>query len=210
MTFQLPEQQETLTPDDLAHLTSASVDEVSRMLRQCADADVVFVPNDPLAYDPGAATSDEATVGWTLGHIIVHMTASAEEAAMLAAEQARGVPFHGRSRSETPWTTITTVAQCRARLNESRRMRLASLQTWPDIPQLATPDTPEGDAPQMGTEMGTVARFMGGLRHDADHMDHLREVIHQARDYRFQQTLLGRLRRRLSKRDEQAMSRATT
>jgi DinB superfamily len=204
MTFQLPEQQETLATEDLAHLTTASVDEVRKLLRRCADADVVFVPNDPLAYDPGAATSEEASVGWTLGHIIVHMTASAEEAAMLAAEQARGVPFHGRSRSETPWTTITTVAQCRARLNESRRMRLASLGTWPDVPQLATPDPPDVDVPAMGS----VARFVSGLKHDAEHMNHLREVIHQARDYRFQQTLLGRLRRRLTKRapsDDQAM-----
>ena len=53
------------------------------------------------------------------------------------ADLARGVAFHGRSRSEVPWETVTTIAQCRARLEESRRMRLASLDMWPDQPYLA-------------------------------------------------------------------------
>lgn len=197
MPFHLPEHQENLTKDDLATLTTALLDEASKLLRRCADADVVFVPNDPLANDPGAA-ADEAAIAWTLGHIIVHMTASSEEAAMLAAELARGVPYHGRSRSEVPWMTITTVSQCRARLNESRRMRLASLGTWPDVWRPA--ETAPADLPtEGGAAMEPAARFISGLRHEAGHLDQLRDVIHQAREYRFQQTFLGRLRRRMSK-----------
>ena len=68
--------------------------------------------------------------------MIVHTTASSEEAAFIAAELARGVEFHGRSRSEVPWETVTTIEQCRHRLEESRRMRLATLQIWPDEPDL--------------------------------------------------------------------------
>ena len=35
---------------------------------------------------------------------------------------------------ELPWQTVTTMAQCLHRLQESRRMRLASLEMWPDNP----------------------------------------------------------------------------
>jgi hypothetical protein len=193
MAFQLPEHEDSLSTDELRRLTDALIDDVKKMLNRCVDADVTFVPSDPLAKDLAAANAEEEGIAWTLGHIVVHMTASSEESAMLAAELARGVTYHGRSRSEVPWTTITTVAQCRARLEESRRMRLASLNMWPDSPHLAnTYVVWEGAQP-----MGPVARFMSGLRHDASHLEQVREVIRQARDYRFQQSLLGRLRRRL-------------
>ena len=193
MSFQLPDGADAVTLDDLWRLTNALIDQVEKMLRRCKDADVIFVPVDPLADDPGAAESGEAAMPWTLGHIVVHMTASSEESAALAAELARGVAYHGRSRSETPWITMTTIAQCRARLEESRRMRLASLNLWPDAPHLANTYAP---APGVA-EMGPVARFLSGLRHDAGHLAQLADVIRQARDHRFQQTLLGRLRRRL-------------
>jgi hypothetical protein len=42
-----------------------------------------------------------------------------------------------------------------------------------------------------------VTRFLSGLKHDASHLDQLRDVIGQARDHRFQQTFLGRMRLRL-------------
>ncbi len=196
MTFQLPENQDTLSKADLQRLTNALIDEVKTMLRRCVDADVTFVPVDALANDPVAASAEEEGIAWTLGHIIVHMTASSEESAMLAAELARGVTYHGRSRSEVPWTAMTTVAQCRARLEESRRMRLASLATWPDIPHLSNTYFPR----QGAREIGPVARFMSGLRHDASHLEQLRDVIQQAREYRFKQTMLGRMRLRIRQR----------
>lgn len=206
MTFQLPENVDTVTSDDLWHLTNQLIDDVKKMLRRCVDADVTFVPVDPLANDPAATEEDEAAIAWTLGHIIVHMTASSEESAALAAELARGVAYHGRSRSEVPWTTITTVAQCHARIEESRRMRLASLSMWPDSPHM-----PDGESPTEGTkEVGPVSRFLGGLRHDANHLDQLRDVIAQARDYRFQQTLLGKLRRRIRRQPGHDETRSAT
>ena len=192
MTFQLPEDEDVVSKADLQRLTNALIDDVRKMLRRCHDADVTFVPVDPMANDPAAASAEEEGIAWTLGHIIVHMTASSEESAMLAAELARGVEYHGRSRSEVPWTTVTTIAQCRARLEESRRMRLASLNTWPDDPYLSNTYAPRPGA----KELGPVTRFLSGLKHDASHLDQLRDVIGQARDHRLQQTFLGRIRLR--------------
>jgi hypothetical protein len=156
-----------LEPNDLRRLTNEMIDAMLGMIAKCTDADVTFVPDDPAAYDPAAASEAELRMPWTLGHVIVHCTASAEEAAAIAAELARGVPHRGgRSRSEVPWTTVTTVAQCRERLEESRRMRLASLDMWPTYPYLNNTYLPrEGAEP-----INAVMRFVGGLRHDDDHL----------------------------------------
>src|SRR5690606_14975610 len=119
----------------LHDLTNEMVDAMLDVIADCTDEDVVFVPVDPNANDPYAANPDEVSESWTLGHVIVHTTASAEESAAIAAELARGVPIEGhRSRSERPWQEMTTIDQCRQRLEESRRMRLASLGMWPDTP----------------------------------------------------------------------------
>jgi hypothetical protein len=116
-------------------------------------------------------------MSWTLGHVIVHATASAEESAALAAELARGVAFHGRSRAEVPWQMVTTVAQCRQRLEESRQMRLASLDMWPDEPRL---DNTYSPYPGVG-RVDPVERFLLGLWHDTSHLDQINELVHQAR-----------------------------
>jgi hypothetical protein len=125
---------------------------------------------------PFAADVAEAKIAWTLGHVIVHTTASSEESAFLAAELARGVEPHGRSRFETPWRTVTTIEQCRRRLEESRRMRLATLDVWPDQPHLDVfyqyaPDRPSYNA---------FGRFVLGLRHDDDHLGQIAEIVRQA------------------------------
>src|SRR5215472_14941495 len=189
MTFALPEADDSVTPEDLRRLTKELVTLVTKMLRRCVDSDVTFVPIDPQASDPAAAEEDQ-NLAWTLGHIIVHMTATAEEAAALAAELARGVSYHGRSRYEVSWTSVTTVAECRARLRESGRICAASLDMWPDRPHLenARPFSQGADG------QGPIACFLLGLRHDAVHLDQLRDVIGQARAYRKQQTFLGRWR----------------
>jgi hypothetical protein len=120
-----------LTRADLSDLTMEMMDTQLRLIADSTDIDVVFVPEDPLADDPFAERLEDVTIAWTLGHVIVHVTASSEEAAAIAAELARGVKYHGRSRYETPWQSVTTISQCRVRLEESRRIRLASLEMWP-------------------------------------------------------------------------------
>lgn len=190
--FQLPEEGDVLTTDDLRRLTHALINEVRALLRHVVDADVVFAPVDPLAHDPMSTGSDEDNLPWTLAHIVVHMTASSEEAAALAQELARGVEYHGRSRYEEPWGSITTVTQCYARLEESRSMRLASLGMWPKNPHLDNAYIAgEGAQP-----MDAIARFVAGLRHDAAHLDQIRDVAFQAWTHRQQHSRLGRLRLR--------------
>ncbi|HHY57486.1 MAG TPA: DinB family protein [Chloroflexi bacterium] len=165
-----------LTVADLRALTNEMVDAMLALIANCTDTDVVFQPVDPAADDPFAANAEEANLAWTLGHVIVHTTASAEEAAFLAAEMARGVPNHGRSRYETPWEQVTTIAQCRQRLEESRRMRLATLDMWPDAPHVEVTYSPWRSA----GEINCVARFVLGLRHDDDHLEQIADIVRQA------------------------------
>lgn len=166
-----------LKKGDLRDLTNEMIDTMLALIADCTDADVVFQPVDPDAHDPDAADEADLDIAWTLGHVIVHATASSEESAALATEMARGVPLHGRSRYETPWETVKTIAQCRARLEESRRMRLASLEMWPDTPHLDLTHQPWPGAP----EVNAIGRFVLGLGHDAAHLDQIAEIVRQAK-----------------------------
>jgi hypothetical protein len=166
-----------LDREDLRALTDEMVDRILDLIAGCIDADVVFVPDDPNANDPWAARHEDVDLAWTLGHVIVHTTASAEEAAALAAEMGRGIEFHGRSRYETPWQEVKTVAQCERRLEESRRMRQASLEMWPDEPHLEN----RQEAWSGGPEVNAVGRFVLGLSHDASHLGQIADIVRQAR-----------------------------
>ncbi len=167
-----------LTTADLRSLTVEMVKRMQALIANCTDEDVTFEPLDPQANDPHAATSEEVHLSWTLGHVIVHTTASAEEAAAVAAELARGVSFHGRSRYEVPWQTVTTIGECRARLEESCRMRLASLDMWPDQPHLDNlAEIIPGRAP-----VNAKSRFVSGLMHEDSHLGHIAEIVRQARE----------------------------
>lgn len=162
---------------DLGRLMNDMVDTIQELVADATDADVVFVPDDPEADDPYAEDKVDVTLPWTLGHVIVHVTASNEESAALAAELARGVEFHGRSRAEIPWQSVTTIAQCRHRLEESRRMCLSSLEMWPDQPHLEntyqrTPESPK---------VGPVMRFVFGLSHADSHLNQLKEILRQSK-----------------------------
>src|SRR5579872_4732918 len=116
-----------LTKQDLRDLTNEMIDLQRAAIAAATDGDVTFVPSDPQANDSFAASDAEVNLPWTLGHVIVHTTASSEEAAALALTLARGLPVTGRSRYETPWESVTTIDQVVQRLEESRRMRLAML-----------------------------------------------------------------------------------
>lgn len=160
----------------LHQLTDEMLDEMVHITVGATDADVVFAPQDPDADDPAGASA-EANMPWTLGHVIVHATASSEEAAAIASTLARGVMPEGRSRYEVPWETIHTAQQVHERLEESRRMRHALLDAWPDTPHLDLTYTP---IPQFGP-MNATARCLLGLFHDDSHLEQLREIMRQAR-----------------------------
>ncbi len=167
-----------LGADDLRELTNEMLDLMSSLIEGCTDEDVVFVPEDPDAYDEWTKAEDEIGLSWTLGHVIVHTTASAEEAAFLGTELARGVPRRGgRSRTEVPWQTVTTIEQVRHRLAESRRMRLAMLDVWPDEPHLDNTHRRKRDL-----YINPVAQFMLGLKHDTDHLGQIADIVQQARE----------------------------
>jgi hypothetical protein len=166
-----------LTLADLHRLTDEMVDTMLDMIACATDADVVFIPIDPEANDPYAEETGEAALAWTLGHVIVHTTASAEEAAAQASSLARGIVYEGRSRYEVPWQTITRVEQLRQRLEESRRMRHAFLNTWPDEPHLETTFTADypGAKPR-----NAIQRFVAGLAHDDAHLNQVAKIMLQA------------------------------
>jgi hypothetical protein len=161
---------------DLRDATNAQIDAVLSMIADCTDADVVFQPVDPAAKDDAAASADEANIAWTLGHVIVHTTAGGEETSFLAAELARGVANHGRSRYEVYWETVKTVAQVRQRLEESRRMRVGSLALWPDEPHLDEHVT----FPFLEGPINAKAYFALGLMHEESHLAQIGEIVRQA------------------------------
>lgn len=166
-----------LTKADLYQLTDEMIDTMQTIIADAVDADVVFVPEDPEANDT-FGKPEEANLSWTLGHVIVHVTASSEEAAALALVLARGLPVEGRSRYETPWESVTTIAQIHQRLEESRRMRKAMLDAWPDAPHL---DVTYDPFPGV-SGINAIGRFILGLYHDNDHLGQLTEIMRQARE----------------------------
>ncbi len=164
------------TRDELARHTDASIDRFLALLQNSTDEDVLFVPDDPGATDLAAADPADRDLAWTVAHNIVHATASGEEYAAVAADLARGVDFHGRPRFETPWQTVTSVEQCRQRLEESRRMRQASLLMWPDRPDLT-----RGYAPwKQSGWVNAQGIFAWGLAHDQSHHAQVEQILRQA------------------------------
>src|SRR6185503_12154018 len=79
-----------LTKADLYRLTDEMIDTMQSIVADATDADVVFVPQDPEANDTYGNPEDK-DLAWTLGHVVVHVTASSEESAALALTLARGL-----------------------------------------------------------------------------------------------------------------------
>jgi len=166
-----------LTRQDLAALTNEMVDIQLGLIADAVDEDLVFTPDDPGANDTFATDSSLVGLSWNLGHVIVHATASSEESAALALTLARGLDVTGRSRYETPWQEATTVAFTRERLRDSRRMRLAMLESWPAAPHLENYYRVSEERPPMNA----VARFLSGLSHDDSHLGQVRDIMAQGR-----------------------------
>jgi hypothetical protein len=71
---------------------------------------------------------------------------------------------------------MRTLAQCRHRLEESRRMILASLEMWPDNPHLECTH----QAWSKGPVVNAVGRFVLGLMHADSHLGQIEDIIQQA------------------------------
>lgn len=166
--------------EQLRDAANEVTDTILGYIADSTDADVVFVPQDPDAHDAYASDDADTEIAWTLGHLVVHVAASSEEAAFLAAEMARGVDRDGRSRYETPWETVSTIQECRDRLEESRRMLLATLDVWPDEPHLDILKRPWPTAP----ELNAYGRFISGLGHATSHYAQIQDVVAQAKETR--------------------------
>jgi hypothetical protein len=174
----LAELQRRYTRDDLIEATNEMIGTLLALVEGLPDSVVTFVPDDPDAYDPFAAEEYEVHMPWTLGHVIVHITASGEEAAARGAGLARGVQVKWRDRYETPWQSATTTAHLMQRLEESHRIRIAYLNAWPEQPHL---DNLWTDYEERWGALDAVGMTLSGLSHDAAHLDQIREIIRQAR-----------------------------
>jgi hypothetical protein len=170
-----------LTTGDLAKLTQEMCQLQLELIAEAEDDDVVFVPDDPEANDTFAARPEDVGLSWTLGHVVVHTTASSEESAALALVLARGLPVEGRSRYEVSWEQATTVEFLRRRIQESLRMRLSMLNAWPDSPHLDNFYTPYPGRPPMNA----FGRYLGGLAHDDSHLDQIRKLVAQGKQRRW-------------------------
>jgi hypothetical protein len=74
---------------------------------------------------------------------------------------------------------VTTKKQVLHRLEESRRMRLAFLDTWPDEPHLDVFREVSTESP-MFNKINAIVSFLFGLKHESGHYEQFREVRRQA------------------------------
>jgi hypothetical protein len=169
------------TPADLRETTHHSLDTIRHLIAGKSDAQVTFLPHDPNADDPYAKPGEEH-IGWSLAHLVAHVTASSEEWATYSAILARGIPYPAepRLRYETEWTHITSTMQTLQRLEESRRMRLAYLDAWPDQPDLTMLRGLSPRYVEKFGQMNATAAFLFGLMHEVGHHEQFREVARQA------------------------------
>lgn len=169
------------TVDQLRQIAAAQADFLLEMVRDLTDADVVFDPVDEKAHDPFAKDGEEH-IGWSLTHLTAHVTASTEEWVTYSSILARGVPYPAepRLRFETDWKAITTQAQTVQRLEESKRMRLAYLEAWPDQPDLETRRELSPRFIERFGEFNAAACFLFGLYHEWQHFEQFKDVRRQA------------------------------
>jgi len=179
LTFIECAEQENITPADLKKYSDESIDFLLSLADGLNDADITFEPEDPEADDPYAVEGEE-NIGWTFGHLIAHVTASSEEGAAFSSLLARGIAASERPRYETPWREVATVAQVRQRLEESRRMRNAYLETWPDVPFLDVHRIISERFVARFGNMNAPAAFLFALSHEVGHYDQIKDVREQA------------------------------
>lgn len=180
-SLRLAEFAASFSHADLIAATHASIDHLLAIIEPADDAAIAFIPVDPHAHDPYAVSGEEH-IGWSLGHLVAHVTASSEENAAVASLLARGIPYplEPRLRYETPWQQMTTRAAAVQRLEESRRIRLAYLAAFPDAPFLAVNRIISDRFRERFGDQNAIATYLFGLYHEWQHYDQFREVLRQA------------------------------
>lgn len=169
------------TVTDLIEATNASLDLIRDLIERADNTAVVFDPLDPDAHDANAKPGEE-TIGWSLAHLICHVTSTSEEYAAYGSILARGIAYvrEPRLRYETDWRLIDTQTKALQRLDESRRIRLGYLATFPDVPDTTTQRDISTRYHEMFGPQNALSAVMLGLYHEWQHFDQFREVLRQA------------------------------
>jgi hypothetical protein len=166
---------------ELRDAVNEYLDWLRTLVQEFNDEQLTFEPVDKTADDPFATSADEAHIAWTLAHLVLHVTASLEEGAAFSSLLARGVPIGGRLRYEPEWRSTTTQQQVLQRIDESRRMVLAYLDTWPDQPHLDVYRIYDPNSKLATVKTNAPAALLGGLRHFDSHIDQFEDVAGQIR-----------------------------
>lgn len=169
--------------DDLRNATNASLDLILEIMGEADDFEMTFIPYDPVANDPHAP-EELQHIGWSLAHLVAHVTATSEEWITYSSVLARGIPYgyEPRLRYETAWESLTTREQVLQRVEESRQIRLGYLSTWPATPHLdVTREVPDFYRDYFGIINAKSAPLVG-LNHEQSHYEQFREVARQARE----------------------------
>lgn len=172
---------DNLTIQDLRDATTRSIAHILSLISSLDDAGIAHEPQDDNANDPYAVEGEEH-IGWTVGHLVAHVTASSEESAAFASMLARGVEgLEHRPRYETPWREVDTKAKAIQILEESRRIRLAYLDTFPDEPHYNNLRTGLSERAQNAWgDLNAPAEFLRGLSHEVGHYSQIEDAVQQA------------------------------
>jgi hypothetical protein len=175
--------------DDLRAEYNRLYDEMRQILESTTDKAVAYIPHDPDANDTFAANEEDLHVGWSVGHLVAHVTASNEESVLFTSLLARGIAQEGRIRVETPWEEVDTVAKAVQRIEESRRIVMAYFDAMPDEPRLDVLRVygNEKAAAYFG-DINAKGSAMLGLTHNNEHMAQISKTKKQAEEALLQQT----------------------
>jgi DinB superfamily len=170
------------TASDLRATIIANLEALAALVEKLPEAHVMFEPPDEGADDPYAVDAADRTIGWSLAHLVLHVTASLEEGVSISSMLARGVELEPgtRYRYEPDWRMVTTKAEVLQRLAESRRMCLAYLDTWPAQPHLDNLRKMAENTSYSHAKVNAVGAALGGLRHWHSHLAQFQRVAEQA------------------------------